>query len=111
MARWRQDRITGKLVPIDEAAVKRDAGHGIHGIFEPFKSMVDGTIISTNKQLREHNKRNNVVNADEFTPEFYAEKAKERADFYQGKHSRQESLKRKQEIYENMIRAEREHGQ
>lgn len=110
MARWRQDSKTGKMIPIDEAAIKRDGGHSIHGIFEPFKSMVDGTIISTNKQLREHNERNNVVNADEFGPEFYERKAQERADFYQGKHSRQESLKRKQEIYENMIKAEREHG-
>lgn len=111
MARWRQDKVTGKLVPIDEEAIKRDGGFAIHGIFKPFRSDIDGTEISTNKQLREHNKRNNVVQADEFTPEFYAGKAKERADFYQGKHSRGESLKRKQEIYENIMRAERDHGQ
>jgi len=111
MARWRQhfNEETGKseLIPIDEAAVRRDGGFAIHGTFEPFKSMLDGTIISTNKQLREHNKRNNVVQADEFTPEFYERKAQERADFYQGKNSRAESLKRKQEIYETMMRAER----
>ena len=111
MARWRQhfNEETGKseFIPLDEAAVKRDGGFAIHGVFEPFKSSVDGTVISTAKQLREHNKRNNVVNADEFSPEFYARKAQERADFYQGNHSREESLKRKQEIYENMMRAER----
>jgi hypothetical protein len=107
VARWRQDRVTGKLVPIDDEAVKRDGGISIHGIFQPFVSMVDGTEIATAKQLREHNKRNNVVCADEFTPEFYERKAQERADFYQGKHTRGESLKRKQEIYENIIRAER----
>ncbi len=107
--RWRQCRHTGEFIPVDDAARKHD-GVAIHGKFEPFKSMVDGTIISTNKQLREHNKRNNVVQADEFTKEFYAQKAQERADFYQGNHSRKESLKRKQEIYENMMRAERNDG-
>lgn len=30
--------------------------------FEAFKSTVDGTIISCERELREHNKRNNVVN-------------------------------------------------
>jgi len=29
--------------------------------FEPFKSNLDGTIISCNKDLEEHNKRNNVT--------------------------------------------------
>ena len=113
MPRWKQvvNEQTGKseFVPIDAAArALEPQGAAIHGIFEPFKSMVDGTVISTNKQLREHNTRNNVVNADEFSPEFYERKAQERADFYQGKHSRQESLKRKQEIYETMMRAERD---
>ena len=107
MARWRQDKTTGKMIPIDEEARKRDGGHSIHGIFEPFKSMVDGTLISTNRQLREHNKRNNVVNAGEFSQGHFEEKAKERANFYEGKHSRKETLKRKQEIYETMMRAER----
>ena len=111
MARWRQhfnkETKKSEFIPLDQAAIAKDGGYAIHGVFEPFKSMVDGTIIATNKQLREHNKRNNVVNADEFSPEFYAQKAQERADFYQGKHSKAESLKRKQEIYENIMRAER----
>lgn len=34
----------------------------ISGRFEPFKSPVDGSIICNSEQLREHNKRNNVVN-------------------------------------------------
>lgn len=32
----------------------------VTGKFEPFKSSVDGTIISTNRDLAEHNRRNNV---------------------------------------------------
>ena len=68
---------------------------------------VDGTVIHTARQLREHNIRNNVVNADEFSPEFRAKKAAERADFYEGRMSAKEKLARKQEIYEVMMRAER----
>ena len=65
MPRWRQDSKTGKMIPIDGAArALEPKGAAIHGVFKPFISMVDGTEISTNKQLREHNKRNNVVNAD-----------------------------------------------
>lgn len=33
--------------------------------FEPFKSTVDGSIITCERELREHNKRNNVVNIHE----------------------------------------------
>ena len=112
--RWRQCAKTGEMIPIDEAARKQEgvgaASASVHGDIVSFVSPVDGTVISDRKQLREHNKRNNVVSADEFTPEFYAEKAKKRADFYQGKHTTAESLKRKQAIYETWIQAEREHG-
>lgn len=33
----------------------------VKGKFAPYKSMVDGSIISTEKDLREHNSRNGVV--------------------------------------------------
>ena len=109
--RWRQDKDTGEFIPIDKAAIRQDSGGAsVHGDIASFVSPVDGTVISDRKQLREHNKRNNVVSSDEFTPEFYAGKAKERADFYQGRHTRDESFKRKQEIYNTWIKAEREHG-
>lgn len=32
----------------------------VKGKFEPFKSTLDGTIISSNRELVEHNRRNNV---------------------------------------------------
>ena len=104
--RWRQCRHTGEFIPIDESARKHD-GVAIHGVFEPFKSPVDGSIISTNKQLRDHNEKNNVVNADEFSPEFYERKAKERAEFYQGKRSTQQIQRDRMEIYETINRLER----
>ena len=107
MPKWRQDSKTHKLILIDESPQRTGSLLGIHGDISSFVSPVDGSVISDRAQLREHNKRNNVVNADEFSPEFYARKAKERADFYQGVRPKAEVLKRKQEIYETWIRAER----
>jgi hypothetical protein len=48
---------------------------------EPFKSPVDGTVVSGRKSLREHNLRNNVTNAADFK-ETWAQAAKERESFY-----------------------------
>ncbi len=111
MARWKQvyDKETGTstFVPIDNAARLQSAGASIHGDITPFVSPVDGSVITDRKQLREHNKRNNVVNADEFSPEFYERKARERTDFYEGRHTKKEKLARKQEIWETMHRLER----
>ena len=109
--RWvqRLNEETGKheFIPRDEAAAKRGSTSAIHGDIVSFVSPVDGSVISDRKQLREHNKRNNVVNTDEFTPEFIAGKRKEREEFYSGRRSKQESLSNKQEIYESIERAER----
>jgi hypothetical protein len=106
--RWRQCGKTGEFIPIDESARREGVLGGIHGDIESFVSPVDGSIISDRKQLREHNKRNNVVNSDEFGTQHWDEKRKERDRFYTGQHTRAESLVRKQEIYETIIRAERE---
>lgn len=106
MPRWRQDSKTGKLVPIDRAARERD-GVAIHGDIEAFVSPIDGSVISDRKQYREHMEKHGVVPAAEFSPEFYARKAQERADFFEGKRSKEETFKRKQEIYDIIERAER----
>jgi putative FmdB family regulatory protein len=34
----------------------------VKGKFEPFRSIVDGSIITTERDMQEHNKRNGVVN-------------------------------------------------
>ena len=104
--RWRQDAHTGKMVPMDEAAVIRDGGSSIH-IFKPFRSHVDGSEITSEKSLREHNKRNNVVQTAEFGDKHFDDARKKRDDFYQGKHTTAESWERKAEIYETWTRAER----
>lgn len=46
-----------------------------------FLSPVDGSIVHGRKSLREHNKRNNVTNAADFTNE-WKEKARERAKVF-----------------------------
>jgi len=108
MARYIQHPITYKLIPADEYVRPKEAGTAaVHGDIQSFVSPVDGSVITDRKQLREHNRKNNVVSADEFSPEHYAKKKQERDDFFQGRRSREETFNRKQEIYNNMIRAER----
>ena len=105
--RWRQDRITGELIPIDESSMAHNRVVAIHGDIESFISPVDRSVITDRKQLREHNKRNDVVNSEEFSKEYYAGKAKERDDFFKGKKSRAETLKNKQFLYEQWTQLER----
>tara|TARA_R110000744_G_scaffold380361_1_gene500923 strand:- start:8414 stop:8752 length:339 start_codon:yes stop_codon:yes gene_type:complete len=110
--RWvqRLNEETGKheFIPRDKAAVKRDSTSAIHGDIVSFVSPVDGSVISDRKQLREHNKRNNVVNSSEFDQGFLDRKRKERDRLYTGEHTTAEKFERKQEIYNNIMRLERE---
>lgn len=96
--RWRQDRHTGEFIPVDEAARKRDGGAAIHGPIEAFVSPVDGSVISDRRQLREHNKRHNVVNTHEFGTEHWDIKKKERERLYNGEHTSAEKQSRGEEI-------------
>ena len=106
--KWNEELGKSEFIPVDEAAARRDSGTAIHGPIESFVSPIDGSVISDRKQLREHNKRHNVVNLDEFGTDHWDNKRKERERFFNGEHTPQESLRRKQEIYEVMTRAERE---
>ena len=109
--RWvqRLNEETGKyeFIPRDEAAAKRDATAAIHGDIVPFVSPVDGSVISDRKQLREHNKRNNVVNYHEFDTTEQKRRQGVNERLHSGEHTPAESLARRQEIYETIIRAER----
>ena len=49
-----------------------------------FQSPVDGTIISTQKKLHEHNTRNNIEQTTEGHFQDWKQKGKERADFFSG---------------------------
>ena len=102
--RYIQHPISLKLVPAEEYERPKEAGHFIHDDIRSFVSPVDGSIISDRKQLRDHNKRNNVVSADEFSKEHYESKAKERANTG---NTREEVFARKQAIYNEIIKQER----
>ena len=109
--RWRQkfneQTQKSEFIPIDESARKRDGGSAIHGDIQSFVSPVDGSVISDRRQLREHNKRNNVVNYHEFDTTEQNRRAEANKRLHSGEHTPQEQLARKQEIYENIMRQER----
>jgi hypothetical protein len=108
--RWKQslNEETGKheFIPIDEAARTHNCSAAIHGDIDSFVSSVDRSVITDRKQLREHNLRNGVVNMDEYGADHWDKQEKVRDRHYNGEHTSAESLKRKQEIYEIIQRAE-----
>lgn len=62
MTRKRWIYIKGEAIPADEFVPELQHGLTIIPDLQPFKSSVDGSIISGRAALREHNLRNNVVN-------------------------------------------------
>jgi hypothetical protein len=108
---WDEETKRHKLVPADTAAAAREGIDVlVRGKFAAFVSPVDGSLISNQKQLDDHNKRNNVVNAAEFSPEHYQRKAEERARVFTGERSREQVLRDRQYINEQINRYEREKG-
>jgi len=95
--RYRWNPETLRQEPIDESP--RAGGITIMPDIEPFVSPVDGKVITGRRALREHNKKHDVTNIADFKNE-WAEKAKERARFYNGDTS-YDSQRRK----EHLIRA------
>ena len=99
---------TSRFEPRDESARALDSGHAIHANnMDAFISPVDGSLVRNKREYDDHNKRNNVVNAKEFTDEFYAGKAKERADYHEGRHSKEETYARRCEVNEIINSLER----
>ena len=56
---YRQDRETGKLIEVRKVVGQ---GHFIRGVFQPYVSPIDGTVIKSRGGLAEHNKRHGVSN-------------------------------------------------
>ena len=79
----------------------------IQGDIQPFVSPVDGSVISDRKQLREHNKRNNVVNTAEFSPEFLQRKREERERLYTGERTDSQIRKDRMAINDTIERLSR----
>jgi hypothetical protein len=82
--RYRQNPKTLEMELISESEGSRSSrGVLICGDITPFKSVVDGTIISGRRALREHNKRNDVTFTEDFKGEWESKK-KERDKMYSG---------------------------
>lgn len=82
--RYIQHPITLKLVPAEEYVRPSSKLPEVQRDLKPFRSHVDGSMITSRSGLREHNRRNNVVHAEEF--DFVWKKAqKERDAYYSGK--------------------------
>jgi hypothetical protein len=96
--RWvqRLNEETGKyeFIPVDDAARQNSMGLAIHGDIKAFVSPVDGSVISDRKGLREHNKRNNVVNLAE-------------TEGVKPPQAKDDSFEKKRVLYEAITRAER----
>jgi hypothetical protein len=73
-------QIDGKLIPKEEYHGNNVRGPSIHVMpdINPVKSPVDGSVINSRPQLREHNRKHGVTNSADYSPEFLQAKAKER---------------------------------
>lgn len=76
--RWIQDPVTHKLIPAEEYQRPNVKTPYIKNDIEAFQSPVDGSVITSSKQLREHNKRNNVVQTQEYGEGYFERKHAER---------------------------------
>lgn len=81
---YRQCKETGKLLLLEvwhkKYGTPKRADYNIEVGMEPFKSNIDGSIISDSKQLREHNKRHGVTNAADYSPDFLKNRERQRID-------------------------------
>ena|SRR5882724_11820181 len=82
--RYRQNPKTLEMELVSDNSTSR----GNRGILvcpdiSPFKSIVDGTVITGRRALREHNKRNSVTFTEDFRGH-WENTAKERAKVYSG---------------------------
>lgn len=82
MTRRSWTQIDGKLIPKEEVeayrAQKRGESAYVMPDIQPFRSTVDGSVISSRRALREHNLKHDVVQRSEFSPEYIQKKVQER---------------------------------
>lgn len=64
--RYRQNPKTLEMEPINDAADRKERGILVCPDISPFKSVVDGSVITGRRALREHNLRNNVTFTEDF---------------------------------------------
>ena len=79
MPRWIQCPETNKLIPADEyVRPKTKQTHMVMEDVKPFKSPIDGSVISTRRKLDEHNRRHGVTNSADYPKEWVANRGKQR---------------------------------
>jgi hypothetical protein len=81
MTRRSYIQVNGKLIPKEEyyGDNSRNPQQGyILPDIEPFVSSVDGSVVSSRSVLREHNRKHDVVQYAEFSPEYIEKKVQER---------------------------------
>jgi hypothetical protein len=75
MPTYRQDRKTLKLIEVKQRRERASAPTVLDDI-KPFVSPVDGTVITSRSRLHDHNRRNNVEPAGDYTPQDYINRAR-----------------------------------
>lgn len=91
---YRYDEATGKMVEYTNSWSRKEAKSAyIQGDIQPFKSSIDGTIISDRGGLRRHMKIHGVSNPLDYKDHF-KKKARERELYAQGKHPDQIASRR-----------------
>lgn len=85
---YRYDDESGEMVEYTNSWSRKEAMSAyVQPDIEPFKSTIDGTLITSRGTLRRHMKRHNVVNPLDYK-EHFAKKAKEREQMNNGTHPR-----------------------
>ena len=104
-----------ELIPATEWQAPASPNVFVQRDVDPFRSVVDGSVVTSQRTLREHNRRNNVVHESEYGSQkdrerFWEHKASERADVYQGTantaYGKDIARKRKQAIAEALRKHE-----
>lgn len=85
--RWIQDRETGELREVSPGPYLPRGNVG-----EGFVSPVDGSIISTQIKLHDHNRRNNVEQTTDGHFQDWDTRMKERDKYFTGKHDKEDRI-------------------
>lgn len=95
----------------------REGGLDVHvqRDFEAFRSIVDGSLVSSRRDLAEHNRRHNVIHESELGSEkdreaYFGHKAKERNDFYNSTESTAYGRRLARERRAEILEAIKKHG-
>jgi hypothetical protein len=92
-----------KMVPKDEYYAGLEAADFpmIQPDIEPFKSIIDGEVIGSRRDLRNHMKKHNVVPTSEFSAE-WSRAAARRREIQQGRHDKAQRLQALSDSFEHV---------